>query len=681
LPVERIGAQDSVAVARGDVVVVIPVYGAVELLSQCLRSVFEHTDAGVPIVLTDDGTPGGSVATLLESLNPRARVFHMRRERNAGFVVNVNDALAATRPADVVVLNSDCAVGPGWLEGLSDAAASDTRVATASALADRGSILSVCSTDEGVRDGSRRLRPRIPTAIGHCFYIRRTALELVGDFDTTFSPGYGEEVDFSQRCVQSGLIHVAADDVYVRHRGEGSFGADAAALRESHERLIERRYPYYAGAVRAAVHSRPLVDALAAARRAARGLSVTIEASALGPVAMGTQVTTLALIRALAAIPDLRLRVVVPRGVRHDLEGIEVLHPDELERGVERTDVVHRPSQPTEPKQLDWLHRLGERIVITHQDLIGYANPAYFDSYEGWNEHRTLTRQALAIADAVVFVSDYVRRDALAEELVAPEQAHVVAQGVDHTSASPERPSAGLEPGFLLCLGADFRHKNRLFALRLFDELRRRGFDGQLVLAGPHMQHGSSRGDERRTSGVVALEQVAEAEKAWLYANASLVLYPTVSEGFGLVPFEAAAAGAPCMFAPTSSLPEVVGEDNATIVPWDVAATADNAIRLLEDGGALTERIGARGERYTWERTARALLGVYRDVLERPARTARTVYFGEAISDVALSLVGPGGYLPPEVQRALLAVSTRPALRGPIFGALRASYGLLRRLR
>jgi glycosyltransferase involved in cell wall biosynthesis len=684
LPVERIGAQDSIAAARGDAVVVIPVFGAVELLAECLQSVLAHTDPRVPLVVADDATPADSVGALLESLDPRAPVFHLRRDRNVGFVVNVNDALAVTSPADVVVLNSDCVVGPGWIDGLTDAALSDTRVATASALADNGSILSVRSdlplraAAEAIRDRSHRVRPRIPTAIGHCFYLRRSALELVGDLDTAFSPGYGEEVDFAQRCVLNGLIHVAADDVYVHHRGEGSFGAGAAQTRASHERLIEQRYPYYPAAVRAAEGSRPLNDALAAARRATGGLSVTIEASALGPVAMGTQVTTRALIRSLAAVPGLRLRVVVPRGV--DVAGVELLHPDELERGVERTDVVHRPSQPTEPKQLDWLHRLGERIVITHQDLIGYANPAYFDSYESWDEHRTLTRQALALADAAVFVSDYVRRDALAEELVDPGQAHVVAQGVDVAAVAPEAPVPAPAPGFLLCLGADFRHKNRLFALRLFEELQSRGFEGQLVLAGPRMPYGSSRSDER-ASGVVTLEQVSEAEKAWLYANARLALYPTVSEGFGLVPFEAAAAGTPCMFAPISSLPEVVGAENATIVPWDVEATADNAMPLLEDGHELTQRIAARGERYTWERTAEALLDVYRGVVRRPARAARAIYFGEAISDVALSLVGPGGYLPPEVQRALLAVSTRPTLRRPIFGALRASYRLLRRRR
>ena len=51
------------------------------------------------------------------------------------------------------------------------------------------------------------------------------------------------------------------------------------------------------------------------------------------------------------------------------------------------------------------------------------------------------------------------------------------------------------------------------------------------------------------------------------------------------------------------------------------------------------------------------------------------------LADLAVSLVGPGGYVPPDVQRALLAVSTRPSLRGPVFGALRAGYRALYRAR
>ena len=73
---------------------------------------------------------------------------------------------------------------------------------------------------------------------------------------------------------------------------------------------------------------------------------------------------------------------------------------------------------------------------------------------------------------------------------------------------------------------------------------------------------------------------------------------------------------------------------------------------------------------------------MYRDALRRPARPARAAMFGaEARSDIANALVGPGGHLPPDIQRALLAISMRPALRGPAFAALRASYRALRRAR
>src|ERR1041385_6290033 len=123
----------------------------------------------------------------------------------------------AAAPADVVVLNSDCVVAEGWLQGLRRAAYSDALVATASALTNHGTILSVpernrpqpgipqdqtlAHTAGAVRSFSLRFYPHLPTAIGHCMYIRRQALDLVGQFDLAFSPGYGEEVDFSQRCV------------------------------------------------------------------------------------------------------------------------------------------------------------------------------------------------------------------------------------------------------------------------------------------------------------------------------------------------------------------------------------------------------------------------------------------------------------------------------------------------
>jgi GT2 family glycosyltransferase len=145
---------------------------------------------------------------------------------NVGFVENMNGGFAASAPADLVILNSDCIVTPGWFGAMRAAAYSDSRVATATAVTNAGTIVSVPHRNRSVPDLSQdltpemvskaiasrslRLRPDLPTCIGHCVYVRRDALELVGDFDPVFSPGYGEEVDFSERCVVHGLRHVGS---------------------------------------------------------------------------------------------------------------------------------------------------------------------------------------------------------------------------------------------------------------------------------------------------------------------------------------------------------------------------------------------------------------------------------------------------------------------------------------
>ncbi len=68
-----------------------------------------------------------------------------------------------------------------------------------------------------------------------------------------------------------------------------------------------------------------------------------------------------------------------------------------------------------------------------------------------------------------------------------------------------------------------------------------------LVFAGPTIRQGSSRPREARlldahpglAASVLDVGAVSEAEKAWLYRRSALVVYPSVVEGFGLVPFEA----------------------------------------------------------------------------------------------------------------------------------------------
>jgi GT2 family glycosyltransferase/glycosyltransferase involved in cell wall biosynthesis len=719
--------------------VCVPVYGGHEHFVSCLRSVLAHTASDIRILICDDASPDSRssefVRELAEADVSAHEVIYVRRKRNVGFPANVNGAFAAAAPADVVVLNSDCVVAEGWLEGLRDAAYCDSRVATATALTNYGSLVSVpereptrrlpanWNLDEAaavVRVRSLRIRPRLPTAIGHCMFICRSALELVGDFDLAFSPGYGEEVDFSQRCLHRGLCHVLADDVLVLHHGGGSFSANGQrdAVSDAHERILRARYPYYHGSIRALEGEvlGPLGRALGAARRALKGLSVVIDARTLAGPMTGTQLHVVELIAALARTDEARLTVVVPddlnpfaaRALAALTEVTCVTRRQAAAKRLERADVVHRPFQVNNDDDLQFLARLGERLVVTNQDLIGFHNPSYFRDADAWQGYRRITRSAFALADHVVFFSGHARGDALAEDLVEPGRASVVHIGVDHTCADsgeqplPPRGAERLPEGAeaILCLGTDFRHKNRVFALRVLEQLQRRhGWPGYLLLAGPTVAQGSSTPEEsellalrpRVADAVLDFAAVSEAEKAWLYRRVGLVFYPTVHEGFGLVPFEAADHGVPCAWARGTSLSELLPDASAQIIPWDDEQSADRALDLLRDAEARERNLAAirsAAAQLTWDATAAKLIELYGATCDAPATPTSAVerqhgLVSGARSEDAMRLIGPGGALPSDVERPLLALATHPQIGAPMFGAMkfayRASYRLRRR--
>jgi hypothetical protein len=188
---------------------------------------------------------------------------------------------------------------------------------------------------------------------------------------------------------------------------------------------------------------------------------------------------------------------------------------------------------------------------------------------------------------------------------------------------------------------------------------------------------------------VLDLGAVSEAEKAWLLARARLVLYPTVHEGFGLVPFEAAGSGAPCMWAAGTSLSELLRDEAASIVPWDPEQSADHALELLRDERARAlnlEAILIAGSRLSWDQTAARLVAAYEAACDAPSSPAATLYrrggfTGGELSEDGARLIGPGGALPADVERPLLALATTPRVGQPVFGVLKLGHRASRALR
>lgn len=653
-----------------------------------------------------------------------------------GETAEVNAAAAAAPQADLALLSVDARVGPRWLERLRAAAHCDTTVVSASALSNRGEVLVVApsavvaagaqarradpqAAAEAVAALAQRAYPRIARPEGPCVYLRREALDLLGGLD--------EEADGVERALaalgaaalERGMLHVVADDVYVtvagwELAGEGASGqggdrcddfvgtadpeSGAASEDPADVELAERR-----GVLRCCLDN---------AQVALDGLSVTIDARALGPVLAGTQVYMIELVLALARLQDVTLRVVVPPDLSPEaleafaaIPAVELVPYAEAARGrLPRSHVVHRPQQVFSEEDLALLRLLGERIVIGQQDLIAYHNPAYHSDLRAWRRHRQVTSLALAIADRVVFFSRHALRDAVREDLIGETWAAATGIGGDELWARrpphPERPTGAPADGpFLLCLGADYRHKNRPFAIALLAALREQeGWEGRVVFAGSRVLHGSSREEESTllmahpelAGAVTDLGPVSEGGRSWLMERARAVLYPSLYEGFGLLPFEAARAGIPCLYAPQASLGESAGAAAATLIPWDAHASARAVAPLLVEGPPRERHLALLRDaagRKSWAQVAGELRWIYEQAVASPRRAGPPLVWQErerrrrldelsrqlrGLRDGVGVLAGPadGGLLTEAQRRGLVRVASRPALRRLLLGPI-----------
>lgn len=283
------GAAQEETVGEEAVDVVVPVHGAHELAERCLASLFRHSDfRRHRLVVVVDGDPAFRAAEALASAGRRETddVVLLESLERRGYVVSANRGLEHSF-RDVVLLNSDTVVTRSWLEKLRAAAYSAPEIATVTPFSNNATICSlprplrsnelpagydVDRFGELVERAAERRRPRIPSGVGMCLYVKRAAIRAVGTFDAeAFGEGYGEEMDFCLRALAAGWVHVLDDATFVFHEGQGSFGASRPARMRTAERTLRRRHPEYVATIAAFLDADPLRPArervLAALRR------------------------------------------------------------------------------------------------------------------------------------------------------------------------------------------------------------------------------------------------------------------------------------------------------------------------------------------------------------------------------------------------------------------------------
>ncbi len=239
--------------------VVIPVHDAGAVALACLDSVMATLPPGTRVLVVDDGSSDPELVAALDDRVRRRNIDLLRHPRPMGFPAAANAGIRAAQGRDVVLLNSDTLVPPGWLGRLRQAAYADRDIGTVTPLSNEASILSypgppgtnpppdltaTIHLDRAAQRANGCRLVDIPVGVGFCLYLRRDCLNAVGLFRADlFAQGYGEENDFCLRARRLGWRNVALTGLFVGHLGGTSFGGGAAHLRARNSRILERLHP------------------------------------------------------------------------------------------------------------------------------------------------------------------------------------------------------------------------------------------------------------------------------------------------------------------------------------------------------------------------------------------------------------------------------------------------------
>ena len=282
------------------------------------------------------------------------------------------------------------------------------------------------------------------------------------------------------------------------------------------------------------------------------------------------------------------------------------------------------------------LGRITSRIptVVTLYDLIPLLNPEkyfvlnskYKEYYRCKLEHFRQAAGFLAISQSSA--QEGLQALSLSEEVVCNIstacdsifQKKIVEPGVLLSRLGVSKP-------FILNTGGGDERKNLLRLVQAFSGLPENlKKEFQLVLAGKFPEETQRNLSELvLASGLcpndcVFTGYISDDDLVTLYNTCSLFVFPSWHEGFGLPPLEAMSCGAPVIGANTSSLPEVIGWEEALFNPFDVHDMTRKIERALIDEifrQRLLENAERQSRKFSWDDSARKALGFFQSCRER----------------------------------------------------------------
>jgi alpha-1,3-rhamnosyl/mannosyltransferase len=260
--------------------------------------------------------------------------------------------------------------------------------------------------------------------------------------------------------------------------------------------------------------------------------------------------------------------------------------------------------------------------VITLYDLSFVRHPEwhprdrvkYFERY---------CLKKLSKVDAIITISEFSKKEIINLLGIPSEKIYVTTLGVRQDCNPNVGGMERLPKEYILFLGNLEPRKNLIILLEAYRSLPKRLKERHpLVIAGAsgwnthelkNALHLSKRDETPILPGYIPQKYLPK-----LYGGASLFVYPSLYEGFGLPVIEAMACGVPVIASKTSSLPEVVGDAGVLFDPHDSNELEEAMMQVLDDGQLrieLSEKSLKRAKLFSWEKCAHETLAIYEKLL------------------------------------------------------------------
>ena len=231
--------------------VIIPVYKSPEWVKLCIYSIFENTDLDIlnKVYLIND-CDDSLTNNCLENLSKKySKIEIIKNEKNEGFIGSTNKGMKESNADYVLLLNTDCIITKDTIKKLINHCENNKKIGLICPIASNAANITLemypgfdlSSMNELLERKFKGKNFDACTVVGNCLMITRECIKKVGYLDEAYGMGYGEETDYQFKAMEKGFEAKVAIDTYVFHKSEASFGNS----KEKQERLKKNRELFF----------------------------------------------------------------------------------------------------------------------------------------------------------------------------------------------------------------------------------------------------------------------------------------------------------------------------------------------------------------------------------------------------------------------------------------------------